>query len=91
VRKCVKAGAIGTTLTALRRTLDPWLGEPQRSQNEGRVTLNYRFASEDAPSLRLGLQVEIKSREHFTVFALKQVAFDVHSRRFRGSAKNRHV
>jgi len=83
----VKAGAIGTTLTALRRTLDPWLGEPQRSQSEGRVTLNDRFASEDAPPLRLRLKVEINSREHFTVFGLKQVAFDVDSRWFRGSAK----
>jgi predicted nucleotidyltransferase component of viral defense system len=83
----VKAGAIGTTLTALRRTLGPWLGEPQRSQSEGRVTLNYRFASEDAPPLRLRLKVEINSREHFTVFGLKQVAFDVDSRWFRGAAK----
>ncbi|MGA8409011.1 MAG: nucleotidyl transferase AbiEii/AbiGii toxin family protein [Candidatus Acidiferrales bacterium] len=83
----VKAGAIGPTLTALHKTLDPWLGEPQHSRSEGRVTLNYRFASEDTPPLRLRLKVEINSREHFTVFGVKKVAFDVDSRWFRGSAK----
>ena len=56
----VRAGAIGPTFTALRGVLDSWLGEPQWKQNEGRVTLNYRFDSEDAPPLRLRLKVEIK-------------------------------
>jgi len=83
----VRAGAIGPTLTALRGVLDSWLGEPQWKQNEGRVTLNYRFDSEDAPPLRLRLKVEINSREHFTVFGLKAISFGVDSRWFQGSAK----
>jgi len=83
----VKAGAIGPVLTALHKTLDPWLGEPRRDQSEGRVRLNYRFPSEDAPPLRLRLKVEINSREHFTVFGHKKIAFAVDSRWFRGSAK----
>jgi len=82
----MEAGAIGPVLTALHKTLDPWLGEPQRKQSEGRVTLNYRFASEDAPPLRLRLKVEINSREHFTVFGYKKVPFAVDSKWFRGSA-----
>ncbi len=83
----VHAGAIGPTLTALRGVLDSWLGEPQWKQGEGRVTLNYRFDSEDAPPLRLRLKVEINSREHFTVFGLKTVPFAVDSRWFQDSAK----
>jgi predicted nucleotidyltransferase component of viral defense system len=83
----VRAGAIGPSLTALHKKLDLWLGEPQRNQSEGRVTLNYRFLSEDAPPLRLRLKVEINSREHFTVFGYKKVSFTVDSRWFRGSAK----
>lgn len=83
----VRAGAIGPALTALHKKLDPWLGEPQRNQSEGRVTLNYRLLSEDAPPLRLRLKVEINSREHFTVFGYKKVSFTVDSRWFRGSAK----
>lgn len=83
----IRAGAIGPVLTALHKKLDPWLGAPQRSQSEGRVTLNYRFLSEDAPPLRLRLKVEINSREHFTVFGYKTVSFKVDSRWFRGSAR----
>ncbi len=83
----VHAGAIGPTLTALHGVLDSWLGEPQWKQGEGRVTLNYRFDSEDAPPLRLRLKVEINSREHFTVLGLKTVPFAVDSRWFQGSAK----
>jgi len=83
----VEAGAIGPVLTALHKTLDPWLGEPQRNQSEGRVTLNYRFFSEDAPPLRLRLKLEINSREHFTVFGYKRIAFAVDSKWFRGSAR----
>jgi predicted nucleotidyltransferase component of viral defense system len=83
----VRAGAIGPTLTALRGVLDSWLGEPQWKQGEGRVTLNYRFDSEDAPPLRLRLKVEINSREHFAVFGLKTIPFTVDSRWFQGSAK----
>ena len=71
----------------MRKTLDPRLGESQRNQSEGRVTLNYRFFSEDAPPLRLRLKVEINSREHFTVFGYKRIAFAVDSKWFRGSAR----
>jgi predicted nucleotidyltransferase component of viral defense system len=83
----VNAGPIGPTLTALHGVLDSWLGASQSSQSEGRVTLNYRFASEDIPPLRLRLKVEINSREHFTVFGYKKIPFEVNSRWFRGSAE----
>ena len=43
----IHAGAIGPTLTALRGVLDSWLGDPQWKQNEGRVTFDYRFDSEE--------------------------------------------
>jgi predicted nucleotidyltransferase component of viral defense system len=83
----VRAEPIGPTLTALRGILDPWLGNPQRKQNEGRVTLNYRFDSEDAPPLRLRLKLEINSREHFALFGLMKVPFAVASRWFTGTAR----
>ncbi len=82
----IKAEPIGETLAALRETLDPWLGSPQWKQNEGRVTLNYRFDSEDAPPLRLRLKIEINSREHFTVFGFSEIPFALSSRWFSGFA-----
>ncbi len=83
----IRAEPIGPTLDALRAVLDPWLGKPQWKQNEGRVTLSYRFESEDVPSQRLQLKVEINSREHFTLFGLKEKPFAIASRWFDGEAR----
>src|SRR5207344_1808278 len=52
-------------------------------------TLNYRFDSEDTPSVSLKLKVEINSREHFTVHGLKDRRFEVDSRWFTGTANVR--
>ena len=40
-------GGIGDVLSAIHDALDPWLGKPKWKQTEGRVTLTYRFESED--------------------------------------------
>jgi hypothetical protein len=47
----IEAGPIGPVLKEVRAALDAWLGEPSWKQSEGRVTLNYRFRSEDVPPL----------------------------------------
>jgi len=78
--------AIGETLTLLRNTLDPWLGEPQRKFKEGRVNLVYRFESSDSPPMRLRLKIEINSREHFSELGLIKVPFEVNSQWFRGQS-----
>lgn len=82
----VKAGAIGPVLKEVRAALDSWLGEPSWKQSEGRVTLNYRFQSEDVPPLAMRLKLEINSREHFTVLGHRTVRFEVASRWFTGRA-----
>ena len=79
-------GGIGPALDAIHDALDGWLGKPQWKQSEGRVTLNYRFESEDVPPARLKLKVEINSREHFTVYGLSKHRFEVRSRWFYGAA-----
>ncbi len=81
------AEPIGPTLDRLRHRLDSWLGEPRRSFKEGRVTLLYRFASEDAPPLPLRLKIEINSREHFNVLDLAHKRFRIRSRWFSGTAR----
>ncbi len=82
-------GGIGEVLDAIHDALDSWLGEPKWKQTEGRVTLSYRFDSEDAPPMPLKLKIEINSREHFTVHRLQDHRFDVSSRWFSGSANLR--
>lgn len=79
-------GGIGAVLDAIHEALDGWLGPPKWKQSEGRVTLSYRFESEDLPPVRLKLKVEINTREHFTVFGLKEHRFEVASRWFSGVA-----
>ena len=80
------AEGIGSALDAIHEALDGWLGKPRWKQSEGRVTLTYGFPSEDLPPVRLKLKVEINSREHFTVYGLKNHAFEVSSRWFSGAA-----
>jgi predicted nucleotidyltransferase component of viral defense system len=82
----IEAGPIGPVLKEVRAALDGWLGEPNWKQSEGRVTLNYRFRSEDVPPLGMRLKVEINSREHFTVMGHETVPFEVASRWFTGRA-----
>ena len=80
------AGAIGPVLDEIHATLDEWLGKPQWKQTAGRVTLAYRFDSEDAPPLRLKLKLEINTREHFSALGLIHHPFKVDSRWFVGAA-----
>lgn len=83
----INAEPAGPVMEALREVLDPWLGQPRWKQTEGRVTLSYRFESEDTPPLRLRLKVEINSREHFSVYGLTNIPFAVSSRWFEGSCE----
>ena len=83
----MRAEPAGPVMDALRAVLDPWLGTPRWKQTEGRVTFVYRFASEDAPPVRMKLKVEINSREHFAVHGFKRVPFSVSSRWFEGACE----
>lgn len=80
-----RAEAAGPMMEALRSVLDPWLGKPRWKQSEGRVTFVYRFDSEDIPATPLKLKVETNTREHFSVYGLKEIPFSVPSRWFEGS------
>ena len=85
----VSEGPIGPVMTALRDTLDPWLGKPKRTQGEGRMTFIYRFASELPPVVPLRLKIEVNTREHFTVFGHEMRTHQVDSGWFRGIAEVR--
>jgi len=80
----VRAEPAGAVMDALRSVLDPWLGAPKWKQTEGRVTFNYRFASEDPTPVPLRLKVEINTREHFAEHGFRHVPFAVASRWFSG-------
>jgi len=85
----IDAGPIGRSLDAVRRTLDPWLGDPRRSFSKGNAVLVYRVRSEGSPSLPIRLKVEINTREHFSILGFKEMEFKVESRWFTGGASIR--
>lgn len=80
----VEAEPAGSMMAAIREVLDPWLGKPQWKQSEGRVTFNYRFASEDPTPVPLRLKIEVNTREHFTAHGFHRLDFAVRSRWFDG-------
>jgi predicted nucleotidyltransferase component of viral defense system len=82
----VWAEPAGVVMDALREVLDPWLGKPQWKQTEGRITFNYRFASEDPTPFPLRLKVEVNTREHFTEHGFRRMPFAVASRWFNGTS-----
>ena len=82
----IGAGPIGSCLDAVRRALDPWLGEPRRLFREGSAVLIYRVRSEGSPSLPIRLKVEINTREHFSILGFKEMEYEVESRWFTGGA-----
>ena len=79
-------GAIGPIMSALRQTLDPWLGKPKREQTAAAVRFIYRFQSEAPPTTPLRLKIEINTREHLHVLPLEERTFAVENPWFSGRA-----
>lgn len=80
------AGPIGPVFDAVRGVFRDWLGEPKRKVGPGVSTLTYRVDSEDTPSIRLRIKIEINTREHFQIWPVEQKTVHVQSRWFDGNA-----
>jgi len=78
---------IGDTFNRVRSMLDPWLGKLHRDLKEGRVTMVYRFSSEEQPPKPLRLKVEINSREHFAAHGHVHIPFELASEWWSGKAE----
>ena len=81
-----ESAPIGAILNRLQNRLNPWLGEPRRNVSPRGSTLVYRFSSEVPPVVRLRLKIEINTREHFQVYPLQHLHFEVDSRWYNGDA-----
>lgn len=82
-----EAGPIGPLINVIRDALDPWLGQPQRKQGEGRFTMNYRFETTFEPVVRMNVKVEINTREHFSVHGFAERDFEIASPWYSGGAR----
>lgn len=83
----IKKEPIGQVLDEIRAKIDPILGKAQYKQTQGRVTLVYKFSSEDALPVPLKVKIEINNAEHFNVFPLKEIPFSVDSKWFSGKTE----
>jgi predicted nucleotidyltransferase component of viral defense system len=82
----VSPGPIGPILDAIREALDPWLDAPTRKQTKDGATLLYRFGSSGLPTQPMRLKVEINTREHDSVHALRFQEMTISNPWFSGSA-----
>jgi predicted nucleotidyltransferase component of viral defense system len=83
----LRGGAIGPALDAIRKYLDPWLGEPRRSRKQDRFTLVYHYESEVAPVQTMRLKVEVNNGEKFNVLPLQKKLFETKSLWFNGKVE----
>lgn len=83
----IEPGPIGPFMGQIRAVLDRWLARPRWKQTDFLVAFRYGFDSEDQPSVKLRLKIEINSREHFTVFGYEKIPYHVDSDWFNGTAK----
>lgn len=81
-----KAGPIGNALGAIRRVLDPWLGEARHKRGPDGTTLVYRFESSSVPVQSMRLKIEINTREQFAVFGRHEKTLRVRNPWFDGTA-----
>jgi predicted nucleotidyltransferase component of viral defense system len=67
---------IGATIDAVRDAL-AWLGKCNRHQAGHSMHLVFKFAPEADPETTLKLKVEINTREHESLYGIKQYPFEV--------------
>jgi len=77
---------IGQTIDSIRLALS-WLGNCRREQAGHSLHLIFRFAPEAEPATTLKLKVELNTREHSPLFAIKKYPFAVQNEWFSGSAE----
>ena len=82
----VRAEPIGATVDAIRAALS-WLGQCRTQRAEHSMHLVFRFTPEGEVESPLKLNVEINTREHASLFAIKPYPFGVESDWYRGRAE----
>ncbi len=83
----IQAEPIGSTLNAMRETLDPWLGKPSWKRSHASVKLIYRLALGRDSGSRRKLKLETNTREHGSAFGFTKRLLSLESRWFAGSAE----
>lgn len=82
----VEAGPVKEIVYRLRKALN-FIGKPAFKISQASFKLRYHYDSEIEPVRRLGLKVEVNSREHFTVKGWLKLPFSIKTAGFTGGAE----
>lgn len=83
----IHSSPIGPVLDAIRKVIDPWLGEPRRLISTGGAKLLYQFETTEFPVQQKRVKIEINTREHFAIEGLDKIEFEVDNPWHSGCAK----
>ena len=78
------ADPIDQTIDAIRKVLEPWLGDPKWKITQRSAKLIYKYESINKSASKL--KIEINTTEHFQVLPLKTVPISLDSDWFTGTA-----
>jgi predicted nucleotidyltransferase component of viral defense system len=73
-----QAAGVGATVDAIRDALS-WLGRCKREQTEHSMHMIFAYVPEAYPESRLKLKIEINTREHESLYPIRQYHFELDS------------
>lgn len=82
----ITSGPIKETYDHIRDALS-FLGEPKVKQNKNNNTLIYRLTSDTIPRVPIRLKVEINCKEHFSVYPMRIIPFQVENDWYTGECE----
>ncbi len=79
------SGPIKDIIKTIQKTIDPWLGKSSTESRKNGFRIYNRFNPEDNPSGQKRIKIEINTREHFSIFPLNELPFNVQSQWYKGN------
>ena len=76
------AGPIKEIVQTIQSTIDPWLGKSSTESRKDGFRIYYSFTPESDPEGKKRIKIEINTREHFSVFQIREMEFEVKSQWF---------
>jgi predicted nucleotidyltransferase component of viral defense system len=83
----IEPGAIGPYVHAIRKKLDPWLGEPSWKIKTGGITSYYRFTPESSPNSEMQIKIKVSTQEYFSHFDPINIEYGMKNSWFSGSSR----
>lgn len=76
------AGPIKKIVYTIQSLIDPWLGKSSTDSRKDGFRIYYSFTPESDPEGKKRIKIEINTREHFSVFLIRKMEFEVKSQWF---------